>query len=88
MGPDIKLLDEAHIMLYHDSDQFFEGGLLRIPAQEAFGLRRVAQQLVDLSGTEVLRVDFNEHLARGRVDTFLVHAFAFPAQVDTRFLES
>ena len=58
-------------MLDHDAHQVLERGLLRVPAQYFLGLGRVAQQLIDFSGTEVLWVHLDEHLARCLVDALL-----------------
>ncbi len=63
-------------------DELLEGSLLRIPAQFADGLRRVAEELLDLGRAEVARVDGDERLARLAIDAFLVGTHAPPLQLD------
>ena len=83
----IELAHFLHVVLHHDVDKLLEACLLRVPAQHALRLGRVAQELVHLCGTEVLGVNLDEDFARLHVNTLLVHAFAFPAEFDAHLLE-
>ena len=74
-------------MFHHNSHQFGEGRLTRIPPQKGLGLGGVAQQLLDLGGTEEARVDSHKLTARSRVDTYLVDTLTFPAEFDAHLAE-
>ena len=83
----MEFLDLFHVVLHHDFDEFFEAGLVGVPAEGVLGFAGVAQQLVHLGGAEVLGVDFHEGFARLRIDAFLVHAVALPFQFDACLAE-
>ena len=74
-------------MLHHDFHQFGERSLTGIPAQQRFGFSGITQQLLHFGGTEILRIDGNQFLARRHIDTSFIHPFAFPAQFNAHFLE-
>ena len=75
-------------MLYHDPHKLLERSLLRVPPQLRLRLRRVTEQLINFGRAEVLRIHLHQHLAGSDVDTLLIYAFAFPAELDSDFLES
>ena len=75
-------------MLHHDFDKLLKRSLPWIPSQERLGLGGVAEQLFYLGGAEEARVNLHKHLTRCSVDALLIHAFAFPTQVDADMMES
>ena len=74
-------------MFHHDSYKFRETGLCRVPTQQRLGFSRVTQQLFHFAGAEIFRIHFHHCLSGFYVDTFLVYAFAFPAQFYAGFLK-
>ena len=75
----------GHIVAYHDFYQFREWCFAWIPSQYGSGFGRVTEQLFHFGRAEVFRVDLYQYFAGGRVDSFLIDAFALPTQVDAYF---
>ena len=50
--------DHLEVLLDHLADQFLEGGA-ELPSDLLLGLGGIAEEKFDLSGTEVLGIDFN-----------------------------
>jgi hypothetical protein len=59
----VELVDFFHVVLDHDLDEVFEAGLLWIPAEEAFGLAGVAQQLIHFGRAEIPRIHLYEDVS-------------------------
>ena len=75
--------DFLHVVVDHEVDELFEAGLFAgVPAEAPFGFGGVTPEVDDVGGTVEVGADFDEDAAGGGVDTFLVGAFAFPAQFD------
>ena len=80
--------DLAHVVVYHELHQLFEGRGLRVPAKFGLGLGRVTPEVHHIGrSVEVLRHG-HDGLSRCNVYTLLVHAFAFPAELNACVVES
>ena len=88
MFAQIELVHFLHIVTHHDADKVLERSLLRIPAQLGLSLCRIAEKLIDLCRTEVLRIDLNQHLASLFVVALLIDPFAAPFQLYANLTES
>mmetsp|Transcript_44843 Transcript_44843/g.122660 ORF Transcript_44843/g.122660 Transcript_44843/m.122660 type:complete len:271 (+) Transcript_44843:172-984(+) len=55
----VTRLHQLHILLHHLRHESLEGDL-RLPPEQLLGLRRIANEQVDLSGSKVLRVNLDQ----------------------------
>ena len=79
--------DLAHVVIDHQLDEFFERRLLRVPAELFLCLGGVAPEVHHV-GRAVEIFGYGHHgLAGCNVDAFFVHAFAFPAELDSCMVE-
>ena len=87
MGFEEEFLDELHVVLNHNLDEFRERGLLWVPSKFGLCLCGVAQQLIYLCRTEIFRINFNESLTRRFVVTLFIDTVTAPFEFDTNLFE-
>ena len=80
----IILLGLFHIGIDHFGDHFLKGGF-RLPAQFLAGLAGITQQLVNFSGTIILRIDGNDDLSGFFFNSLFFSPLAFPSD---RYVET
>jgi hypothetical protein len=79
-------LEELQVALHHLVHQGLQVVLV-FPAEHALGLAGVAFQVVHFGRAVVARVDGHQGLAGLLVDALLLHALAFPLELDAHFGE-